>query len=330
MIDRSRTLGKISDEEASLSGEHTNPRPLIVVAICTFHRNGPLRLLLDALARIADRERDTMAIGVAVVDDSADRQAQPVTVDFVERFEHGLTYRHSGKRNIAAARNLALETALEMGAQWIAMTDDDCEPAENWLNELLQVQRKFDADVVTGPLRRRAPDHAPLWLRSQPFLNVTAFQAETGASMQTAFTNNSMISAEVLRQDPQLRFDLAFGRIGGEDMVFYRAIAKSGHRIVFAADALVFENEEDERLTFSYQMRRHFWVGNSSVRTSLKNGASKSRMAVHGLAGLPRALRRPITRMIGGERPQFLYCLAQIMESCGKLAGAAGMEVKHK
>ena len=323
-------MGRSCDEEANLNAGQTGARPLIVVAICTFHRNGPLRLLLGALAEIADAARDTMAVGVVVVDDSADRQARPVADDFDARFEHGLAYRHSGARNISKARNLALETSLELGAQWIAMTDDDCEPADNWLTELLRVQREFDADVVTGPLLRRAPDHAPSWLRNQPFLNLAAFLAETGAPMETAFTNNSMISGNLLRHDPELRFDPDFGRIGGEDMVFYRAVAKRGGRIVFAADALVYENEEDERLTLAYQLRRHFWIGNSSVRTSLKNGASKPRMIVHGSAGFLRALRRPIQRMFAGDSPQFLYCLAQITESCGKIAGTAGIEVKHK
>ena len=79
------------------------------------------------------------------------------------------------------------------------MTDDDCEPSEQWLVELVRVQKEYEADVVTGPLYRRAPDTAPHWLRSQPFLELSAFQAETGQPMETAFTNNSMISAALLR-----------------------------------------------------------------------------------------------------------------------------------
>ncbi|MXO85470.1 glycosyltransferase [Altererythrobacter aurantiacus] len=305
-------------------------RVALTVAICTFKRNEPLRLLLETLQKLAKADADIYRLGVVVVDDSADQQAEGVVANFADKFERGIEYRHSGKRNISIARNLVLETAAEGGAAWIAMTDDDCEPGEAWLRELLRVQREYDADVVTGPLYRRAPDHAPNWLKTQPFLSVTAFQAETGHEMALAFTNNSMISGQLLRERSDLRFDPKFGRIGGEDMVFYRQVAREGYRIVFAKDAKVYENEEADRLTLGYQMRRHYWIGNSSVLTMLKGGSSRGRMAVHSAGVAARAIMRPASRLAKGQSPQILYCAAQLCEAAGKLVGAAGFEVKHK
>ena len=308
----------------------SDPRPNLTVAICTFKRNGPLELLLSKLAILGETDRDRYALGIAVTDDSADRQAETLVASFADRFERGVEYRHSGKRNISIARNLVLETAAATGADWIAMTDDDCEPSDQWLTELLRVQRDTDADIVTGPLIRRAPADAPRWLQTQPFLAVTAFQAETGQEMALAFTNNSMIPTRLIRDERRFRFDPEFGRIGGEDMVFYRAVAKAGYRIVFAREAQVFENEEPERLTISYQLRRHFWVGNSSTRTRLEEGASRPRMAIHSAATAVRALRRPVARLFAGKSPQLLYFAAQMLEAAGKLVGVAGIRVNHK
>lgn len=305
-------------------------RPDLTVAICTFRRNEPLRHLLDTLTGIGELDRDLYSLGVVVVDDSAGQLARDVVANFADRFERGAEYRHSGKRNISVARNLALETAAEGGADWIAMTDDDCEPSDQWLRELLRVQAMTGADVVTGPLVRRAPPEAPRWLREQPFLGVTAFRAETGQRMELAFTNNSMIPARLLEDDQYFRFDPGFGRIGGEDMVFYRAVAKAGYQIVFAAEATVFENEEPDRLSLTYQLRRHYWIGNSSVRTSMESGAGRVRMAIHGGATAIRALGRPIGRLLRRQPPQLLYCGAQLCEAAGKLAGVAGVRVTHR
>lgn len=309
---------------------HRDDRPRIVVAICTFHRNEALSHLLTILSRIANDSKDAFCLGVAVVDDSADQQARVVADAFKELFELGTLYAHSGARNISLARNAALELALDTTADWIAMTDDDCEPSQQWLRELLRVQHRFRADVVTGPLFRRAPDHAPHWLRTQPFLNVTAFRADTGTTLDVAFTNNSMIRADLLRQNPDLRFDPSFGRIGGEDVVFYRSVAKRGFSIVFAAEAEVYENEDESRLSLSYQLRRHFWLGNSSARTSIEQGATAPRMLLHGIATLARALHRPVDRILNRKSPQILYLLAQLLEGIGKVSGAIGFKVNHK
>jgi succinoglycan biosynthesis protein ExoM len=305
-------------------------RKAVAIAICTYNRNEALEHLLSVLASLAHRESARAAVGVVVVDDSADQRARALVESFAGRFERGAAYRHSGARNISLARNLVLQTAIETGAEWIAMTDDDCEPGEDWLGALLRVQADYRADVVTGPLVRRAPPSAPQWLRTQPFLHVTAFTGETGQPMDMAFTNNSMISADLLRRNPDLRFDADFGRIGGEDMVFYRQVAKRGFRIVFASEAVVYENEESDRLTLGYQLRRHFWIGNSSVRTSLQGGATAPRMAVHGAATLARALRRPVARLLRGESPQWLYGGALVCEAMGKLAGVVGIRVNHR
>lgn len=306
-----------------------DPPAALILAICTFHRNDPLRHLLQTALDHAQRQAGQYDLGVVVVDDSSDQQARTVTEAFEGAFARGIHYRHSGQRNISLARNLAIETASELG-EWIAMTDDDCEPSEQWLTELLRVQRQTGADIVTGPLIRRAPDDAPRWLKEQPFLNVTSFDAPTGREMDLAFTNNSMIPARLLRDERPFRFDPAFGRIGGEDMVFYRQVAKAGYRIVFAREARVFENEDDDRLSLRYQLRRHYWLGNSSVQTMLRGGSTRARMGLHGAATFARAVARPFARGLRGERPQLLYGVARMCEAAGKLAGAAGVRVDHK
>ena len=61
------------------------------------------------------------------------------------RFELGVEYRLSGRQNISLARNLAIETASGM-ADWVAMTDDDCEPVPEWLEALFETERQTGAE----------------------------------------------------------------------------------------------------------------------------------------------------------------------------------------
>ena len=301
----------------------------VAVAICTYQRNEALARLLGSLARLARLNANDLSLGVVVVDDSVEQLARELVLKFSEEFELKATYRHSGARNISKARNLAVETASEIG-DWIAMTDDDCEPGDHWLAELNRVRLATGAQVVTGPLVRCAPKGSPNWLVEQPFLNRSRFHGVDGQEMEHAFTNNSIISARLIREYPDLRFKPEFGRIGGEDMVFFRQVAKAGHKICFARHAIVYENEEPERLTITYQLRRFFWYGNTSIQTSLQQGVTRPRLAVHSLATIIRAILLPFSRMTQGKKPQSLYSLALVIEGAGKLAGVLGIRISHR
>lgn len=304
-------------------------RKTVAVAVCTYKRNEPLTVLLHALVTCAERVRDRAAVGVAIVDDTADGQAQTVAENFAAKFELGLEYRISGKQNISVARNLAVETALEIG-EWIAMTDDDCEPPPQWLEALLDVQERTGADAVTGRMVRRAPENAPRWITDQPFFELGVEERADGSEMSVGATFNSLISSGWLKSHPHIRFDPNMGVVGGEDMVFFRAAHAAGLRICFSEVGFVYENESIERATFGYQLYVYLWHGNSAALACLEGGMKRSRVFVHGTASLVRAAARPVTRLLHGQKPQLRFCLAQILHALGKQLGAVGVRIDHR
>lgn len=303
-------------------------RTQIIVAVCTYNRNGPLGCLLEALTECASRIRQWAAVGVVIVDDTAHGGARDVAEGFADRFELGVTYRISGHANISLARNLAIETAMALG-DWSAMTDDDCEPVPDWLAALMDVQSRTGADAVTGVMVGRAPPGSPSWITDQPFLEFGAVQAPDGAVMDRAFTNNSLVSSQWLRDHPDVRFDPNLGVIGGEDMVFFRAAKSRGLKIHFSANGFVYENEPPSRVTFSYQLRRALWNGNTSYVTSVRDGMRPARMFVHGIGSLVRALMRPFQRLAKGQDIQLRYCLFLVLRSFGVMSGFLGIKLKH-
>ena len=302
--------------------------PTIAVVICTYKRNEALAVLFEALLVSVARVRGRAVVGVVVVDDTAEGQARTVVEKFEGRFELGIAYRISGRQNISLARNLAIETGCEL-ADWTAMIDDDCEPVPEWLEAMLDTQRRTGADAVTGTMVRRVPAGSPKWLVEEPFLEYGLQRFDDCAELELAATFNSMISSRWLKEHPTIRFQPNLGVTSGEDMVFYGSARAAGLKIHYSKNAYVYENEPPSRATFSYQLRAFFWHGNSTYVTSVHNGVSPFRMFLRGVNSLRKALVRPILRLFRGQRPQMRYCLASVLHASGTIIGVCGIRLHH-
>jgi succinoglycan biosynthesis protein ExoM len=302
----------------------------IAVVVCTYKRNDPLRTLLRSVRVAAAAVNERAAVGVVIVDDNPDGAAKDVAAESADWFELGLEYRTSGQGNISLGRNIAVTTGAEM-AEWVAMTDDDCEVAEGWLAAFLDAQQAKDADVVCGPLLLRAAPGSPSWITEQPFFEDAQFRHPDLAPMGEAATNNSMLRAALWNDNPDVRFLPELGVLGGEDMVFYRSFhRRAGAEIRFAADAIVYGNEPLDRMTFGYQMKSRFWLGNTEYVTNTTLGdASPGRLVVRAARRFAEAIARPIFRLAHGEPPQFRYAAACAARAAGLAAGPFGMKMRH-
>src|SRR5262249_52764218 len=88
-----------------------------------------------------------------VVDNRPELNNRPIVQEF------RAVYVHEPRRGIAHARNVAVEAAPKLEADFVAFTDD-CEVTNYWLDELLRVACNFDADVVRGRTVYTYPEHA--------------------------------------------------------------------------------------------------------------------------------------------------------------------------
>ena len=300
----------------------------VFVAICTYRRNEPLKTLLFAVAKAAATVAERAEIGVVVVDDNSDQRARTVVDEFDGIFPLGILYRVSGRGNISLARNIAINTASER-ADWVAMTDDDCEPEPTWLCAYLDVLEATGADCATGPMNLRVPDGSPAWLWEQPFFDDVRSDIEDASPMDFAATNNSIIRATFLQDHPEIRFRPELGKLGGEDMVFYRSAHRAGLKIRFAKMAGVWGNEPPDRATFKHQVLYRFWLGNSMFVTNSYFGVSRGRMLLRGLRIFAAAIFRPFGRMSRLRSPQWRYCVASSACGVGLIAGVFGLRKEH-
>ena len=303
-------------------------RTSVAVVICTYRRNGPLERLLVALERVSERASGVAEVGVVIVDDDEDGGAGEVADRFASAFPLGLRYERSGLRNISVARNKALAAGIEM-ADWVAMIDDDCLPVDEWIEALVEVQRRTGADAVTGACPTPAPPNAPTWLTSQPFLT-DAVNGSDGEEPEYGATKNTMLRSRWLVEHPDIRFERSLGRLGGEDTVFFYRARDAGLVHRFSSAASVAEMVPADRTTFRYNVRTRYWYGNSQyVTTTVTGRATRGRWVLRGSRRMAEALVSPLWRLARGRPPQWRWAAAEVACAAGMLAGLLGVRVNH-
>lgn len=286
---------------------------------------------LDVAARRVQQAQPPVEIAVVVVDDNPDGRARPVVEGFDGCFARGLHYRFSGAENISLARNVGVEATLEL-ADWIAMTDDDQVVTEGWFEAMVELQRRSGADAVTGPVLLRYPEDSASWMSDQPFGEILeAAPVPDGAQVAVCSTGNSMVRGSFLAEHDEIRFRSDLGKVGGEDMVFYRAAVAAGLDARYSTGALCYAELPPERLTYRYHVRTSYWMGNTEYITNYESGeATRLRLAARGIRRLMEAVIRPFQRMVRGQSPQWRFGGAALARSLGTLVGVAGIKVTHK
>ncbi|NJS39372.1 MAG: glycosyltransferase [Rhodobacteraceae bacterium] len=235
--------------------------PLLAVGVCTFRRPILLRTL-ESLAVQTVAQDTACCVIVADNDDTPSAQA---LVDAVrDSFPFPLHYVHAPARNISVARNAVLEKAAALGAGFLAKIDDDEIATPDWAKALLSQIRRSGADAVLGPVLATYRPQAPGWLQRARLHDVYPVIQPDGRIL-TGYTGNVILHlASPALQDR--RFDLAYGRTGGEDDAFFRGLVQAGGRIGYAPEAIAYEEVPPARESVRFQLRRAFRAGQTHAR----------------------------------------------------------------
>lgn len=241
---------------------------LVSICVITYRRPEGLRRLLDGLNALSFKKMQAPDIEVIVVDNDKAGTASEYCEQIRTGFRWGLKSFTEPRRGISYARNRSITSASEL-TDFFALIDDDEVPDPWWLDELLLVQQKYDADVVTGPVVPHFEDeNVDEWVKKGAFF--AAERHDTGSPRQVAFTNNVLFRSRILQTGGKI-FDERFALSGGEDSDFFMRAFRSGASIVWADEAIVIEWIPAARTNADWILRRGYrtWGSHSLIEKEL-------------------------------------------------------------
>jgi succinoglycan biosynthesis protein ExoM len=270
-----------------------------------------LRRLLAELGN--QRTQELFSYSAVIVDNDPACSAREPVEAAAGGSPYPLSYVHEPEKNIALARNRALESAR---GDFLVFIDDDEFPDRDWLSSLLATATAHDADAVLGPVRPYCPVPPPRWVLKSGVLERASFS--TGTPLRDpryTRTGNALIRLKSLRR-MGLVFDPRFGRTGGEDVDLFDRMIKRGGRIIWCQEAIVHEEVPAERYARAYHLRRALLRGEVASKrypaTPLACMKSLGAIFVYGLM-IPVLFVFPVRH--------YMRYLIRSMDHVGKLLG---------
>ncbi|RUM94932.1 MAG: hypothetical protein DSZ28_00615 [Thiothrix sp.] len=201
--------------------------------------------------------------GIIVVDNDIARSAKPIVESIKKNYPGLISYHTEKKKGYASARNKCIKVSK---ANTIVFIDDDEWVTKNWLDSLLKAQENYDAAIVIGPVLSSLPENTPKWIRQGNFFSRE--RHPTGHKIKHGGSGNALLNKNKIPHEA-LKFDLRYESSGGEDHELFSRLYNSGHMIVWADEAVVYEEILDEKIHPKWLIRRAFQVGKSVTQVHL-------------------------------------------------------------
>jgi glycosyltransferase involved in cell wall biosynthesis len=276
---------------------------------------GRAAALADCLKALAQQTISSERFEVIVCDDGS---AAPLATALQPTLEtlRGLRVSLVRQPNSgpAAARNRAADAAR---GKYLAFTDDDCRPAPDWLEKLLQ---RFAANpnvLIGGGMCATSTSDA--YARATQAIMSFVYSDQAQHSGMLLFsTSNLAMPARAFRDLGG--FSTSFRRAAGEDYDLCARWYHEGREMTYLADALVVH---DHALTFAGYLRQHFRYGRGLFvmrqRLKKRGGAVRPGRTPGGfhlrLIASPISARPPF-----GVGSALLIALSQLATASGVLA----------
>lgn len=223
------------------------------IIIPTYNRPQALARCLDSLSQLNYPQN---GFEVIVVDDGSRESLEPLLTAYKDRVLLQLIRQKNA--GPASARNAG---SINAKGTFLAFTDDDCMPAQNWLTELERVLLSAPECMVGGRVVNGLP--ANIYARASHLVLdiVYAHYNEEGANPRFFASNNMAVPTHVFSSSGG--FDVSYPHAGGEDREFCDRWLALGHGMTYAPGAIVHHYHD---LTLATFWRQHVAYGKGAFR----------------------------------------------------------------
>lgn len=215
------------------------------VIIPTYNRRDALNDCLQSLAR---QEYPRDAFEVIIVDDGG---SDPLG-DLGARFQGQFVWTRQNKAGPATARNLG---ALSARGEYLAFTDDDCQPSPDWLRQLERSLSKNPNALIGGRVVNDLPGNS-CSAASQELIDYLYASYTKDGSPRLFTSNNIALSRRGFQEVGG--FDESFPLAAAEDRDLCARWTRLNRLLVYAPSAVV---NHRHALTISKFVRQHYGYG---------------------------------------------------------------------
>jgi succinoglycan biosynthesis protein ExoM len=250
-----------------------------------------------------------------VADNDAEQSAKQTVASFAKTSKVSSVYCVEPEKNIALARNKALENAR---GEFIAFIDDDEFPVEDWLLNLLKACQQFNVAGVLGPVKPHFEEPPPRWIVKGGFCERP--QHVTGRVMDwsEARTGNLLFRRSILDGIPYA-FSSEFGT-GGEDKDFFLRMTERGSVFVWCNEGVVYETVQPTRWRRSFMLKRALLRG----KNILKHPTGRTWILMKSVLAIPiYAVVLPVTVFVGQH--SFMRYAIKLCDHLGRILAVFGI-----
>jgi glycosyltransferase involved in cell wall biosynthesis len=270
----------------------TETRPVASIVVPTRDRPEALSRCLDAL----DAQTLKPELEIVVVDDGSRlRGAVSAAVDAHD----GVRLLRVESRGPASARNAGIASA---SAEIVCLTDDDCEPAADWAERLVEAIRS-GADVAAGFTYNACSGEA--FAEATQVIATVLRRPDTFGRLRFATSNNLASKTSVFADIP---FDERFATAAGEDRDWCARATGAGLEIRAEPRALVAHRHHVDAAGF---WRQHVQYGRGAYRFRSTHAGAATLERPSFYAGLLRAA------FAAGPLVGLAVCAAQVATAAG-------------
>ena len=286
------------------------------IVVPTYLRPVALRQCLASLAAL---DYPSERLEVIVVDDGGDQPLDGAVDPFRKTLKLQLI--HEENDGPGPARNAG--AAIARGV-FLAFTDDDCQPAPDWLRTLEAQFEKTPGQIIGGRTINQLENN-PYSTASQVIVDVVyAYYDHNPLDAKFFASNNMAIPTARFREIGG--FDSEF-RVASEDRELCDRWRHLGHKLTYVPQAVVHHHHHLSLWGFC---RQHFNYGRGARlyhRVRSRRGSGRLRYDLPFYARLLQLLRKPLSRMGLRQIAQVgaLLVIWQLVNTAGFLRGTGAV-----